>query len=65
MILRSAGSRYDHRVHETTAAVLICVGAATGLIGSLLGIGGGVLLVPLLTLMLGVPLRAAVGMFRL
>jgi uncharacterized protein len=36
-------------------------GAATGLFGSLLGLGGGVLLVPLLTLGFGLPLREAVG----
>ena len=55
------GSRYDHPVPETASVLLICVGAATGLVGSLLGIGGGVLLVPLLTLMLGVPIRAAIA----
>lgn len=37
------------------------VGAATGLVGSLLGLGGGVFLVPLLTIGLGVPIRAAVA----
>ena len=36
-------------------------GAAAGLFGSLLGLGGGVLLVPLLTLGFGLPLREAVG----
>src|SRR5207342_753136 len=36
-------------------------GAAAGVFGSLLGLGGGVLLVPLLTLGLGLPLREAVG----
>lgn len=36
-------------------------GAATGLVGSLLGLGGGVLLVPLLTLALGVPIRTAIA----
>lgn len=37
------------------------VGAATGLVGSLLGLGGGVFLVPLLTLAMGVPIRVAVA----
>ena len=41
--------------------VLFATGAATGLLGSLLGIGGGVLLVPLLTLALGVPIRVAIA----
>jgi uncharacterized membrane protein YfcA len=47
---------------EPTALLLFTgVGALTGLLGSLLGIGGGVLLVPLLTLALGVPIRVAVA----
>jgi uncharacterized membrane protein YfcA len=37
------------------------VGALTGLLGSMLGLGGGVFLVPLLTLALGVPIRAAIA----
>ncbi|HEY4188989.1 MAG TPA: sulfite exporter TauE/SafE family protein [Candidatus Limnocylindrales bacterium] len=41
--------------------VLVAGGAAAGLFGSLLGLGGGVLLVPLLTLVFGVPLREAVA----
>jgi uncharacterized protein len=32
-----------------------------GLIGSMLGIGGGVLLIPLLTFFLGVPIKTAIG----
>ncbi len=36
-------------------------GVATGVFGSLLGLGGGVLIVPLLTLGFGLPLREAVG----
>ncbi len=36
-------------------------GAAAGLFGSLLGLGGGILIVPLLTLGFGLPLREAVG----
>jgi uncharacterized membrane protein YfcA len=43
------------------SALLAAIGAATGLVGSLLGIGGGVFLVPLLTLALGVPIRAAIA----
>ena len=41
--------------------LLFVTGAATGLVGSLLGIGGGVFLVPLLTLALGVPIRVAIA----
>lgn len=36
-------------------------GAAAGIFGSLLGLGGGILIVPLLTLGFGLPLREAVG----
>ncbi len=41
--------------------VLIAGGIAAGLFGSLLGLGGGLLIVPLLTLGFGLPLRTAVG----
>src|SRR5829696_8505269 len=36
-------------------------GSAAGVFGSLLGLGGGILIVPLLTLGFGLPLREAVG----
>ena len=41
--------------------LMVAGGAAAGLFGSLLGLGGGVLIVPLLTLGFGLPLREAVG----
>jgi uncharacterized membrane protein YfcA len=41
--------------------VLLAGGVAAGTFGSLLGLGGGVLIVPLLTLGFGVPLRGAVA----
>jgi hypothetical protein len=41
--------------------LMLAGGAAAGLFGSLLGLGGGVLIVPLLTLGFGLDLRAAVG----
>jgi uncharacterized membrane protein YfcA len=40
---------------------LVSMGMATGLIGSLLGLGGGVFLVPLLTLAIGAPIRVAIA----
>jgi len=40
---------------------MLAGGAAAGAFGSLLGLGGGVLIVPLLTLGFGLDLRAAVG----
>ena len=41
--------------------ILLAGGAAAGLFGSLLGLGGGLLIVPLLTIGFGVPLREAVA----
>ena len=41
--------------------LLVTAGAATGLIGSMLGLGGGVFLVPLLTIALGLPIRTAIA----
>jgi uncharacterized membrane protein YfcA len=41
--------------------LLLAGGAAAGLFGSLLGLGGGILIVPLLTLGFGLPLIEAVG----
>jgi len=48
-------------VSEHSPWTFALTGAATGLIGSMLGLGGGVLLVPLLTLALGVPIRTAIA----
>jgi uncharacterized protein len=48
-------------VPAASTPLLISVGAATGLVGALLGLGGGVFLVPILTLALGVPIRAAIA----
>ena len=44
-----------------TAVLMIVGGLAAGMFGSLLGLGGGILIVPLLTLGFGLPLREAVG----
>src|SRR5579863_921832 len=43
------------------AALVACASVAAGLIGALTGLGGGVILVPVLTLGFGVNLRYAVG----
>ena len=45
----------------TAGLLLLLGGAAAGLFGSLLGLGGGILLVPLMTLVFGLPLREAVA----
>jgi uncharacterized membrane protein YfcA len=44
-----------------TGLLMLGGGAAAGAFGSILGLGGGVLIVPLLTLGFGLPLREAVG----
>jgi uncharacterized membrane protein YfcA len=41
--------------------LMLAGGVAAGAFGSLLGLGGGLLIVPLLTLVFGLPLREAVG----
>ena len=45
----------------TSVLVLLAGGAAAGVFGSLLGLGGGILIVPLLALAMGLPLREAVA----
>ena len=52
---------YDRRVPEYPPLLLGLAGAATGILGAMLGLGGGVFLVPLLTLAFGVPIRAAIA----
>ena len=46
---------------EAHPLLLVATGAATGMVGAMLGLGGGVFLVPLLTLALGVPIRVAIA----
>jgi uncharacterized membrane protein YfcA len=48
-------------VIEPTTLTLVISGALTGLIGAMLGLGGGVFLVPLLTLVLQLPIRTAIA----
>lgn len=48
-------------IPHISAPLLAAIGAATGLVGAMLGLGGGVFLVPLLTLALGVPIRIAIA----
>ena len=46
-------------------AILMLVGGiAAGMFGSLLGLGGGLLIVPLLTFGFDLPLREAIGVSR-
>ena len=52
----------DRRVtHEATAPILGGIGALAGFVSGLLGIGGGMVMVPLLAGWLGMPLKRALG----
>ena len=54
--------QFQHGEYSWIFPVLIFVGAiAAGLLGSLVGLGGGVLIVPLLTLVFGFPIYFAIG----
>jgi uncharacterized membrane protein YfcA/uncharacterized membrane protein len=54
--------RFQHGEYSWLYPTLIFVGAiAAGLLGSLVGLGGGVLIVPLLTLVFGFPIYFAIG----
>ena len=53
---------FQHSTYTWVFPVLIFVSAiAAGLLGSLVGLGGGVLIVPLLTLVFGFPIYFAIG----
>ncbi len=43
------------------SAILVCGSAAAGFLGSLTGLGGGIVVIPLLTIVLGVDIRYAIG----
>ena len=43
------------------ALILLAVALAAGLLGSLTGLGGGVVIVPFLSLVFGVEIRYAIG----
>jgi uncharacterized membrane protein YfcA/uncharacterized membrane protein len=54
--------RFQHGDYSWVYPVLIFLGAiAAGVLGSLVGLGGGVLIVPLLTLVFGFPIYFAIG----
>lgn len=49
------------RTASPSIGVLLAVGAASGFVSGLLGVGGGVILVPVLTAVLGFPTKTALG----
>jgi uncharacterized membrane protein YfcA len=57
------GARREERAvpRPATPAAFAAIGAAAGLISGLLGVGGGIVMVPLMAGWLGVPLKRALG----
>jgi len=51
----------DQALERTGRARLVGTGVVTGLVGGLLGLGGGVIMVPLLQMVCRVPLRGAIA----
>ncbi len=45
----------------TTAIVILLISVLAGFLGSLLGLGGGIIITPALTLMLGIDIKYAIG----
>ena len=60
-IVREARGHSRREVREATAPILGGIGAAAGFVSGLLGIGGGLVMVPLLAGWLGMPLKRALG----
>jgi len=60
-ILRGAGRRRTRIEREPGPAVFAGIGAAAGLISGLLGIGGGLIMVPMMAGVLGMPLKRVLG----
>jgi uncharacterized protein len=60
-IIRDARRPGRREVREATAPILGGIGAVAGFVSGLLGIGGGLVMVPALAGWLGVPLKRALG----
>ncbi|HVE92640.1 MAG TPA: sulfite exporter TauE/SafE family protein [Actinomycetota bacterium] len=58
-MIKSPGARQP--ASAPTPAVLLAIGAASGFLSGLLGIGGGVILVPVLSVFVGLPVKTALG----
>src|SRR5213078_536025 len=58
---RKTGTCAGHQRELAVGLLMVAGGVGAGAFGSLLGLGGGVLIVPLLTLGFGLDLREAVG----
>jgi hypothetical protein len=60
-LIRGGASEPTHRATPHTAPIAATIGAAAGLLSGLLGIGGGVLMVPAFRKWLGLPIKSAVA----
>ena len=58
---RAADSSNAKRYRTATPGAFAAIGAAAGLVSGLLGLGGGLIMVPLMVSWLGVPLKRALG----
>jgi uncharacterized membrane protein YfcA len=59
-MLRTGPAAHAPALRPSTAA-LLAVGCVSGFVSGLLGVGGGVILVPVLTVVLGFPVKTALG----
>lgn len=48
-------------MHIGISLLILLFSACAGFIGSLLGLGGGIIVIPILTLMIGIPIQEAIG----
>jgi uncharacterized protein len=60
-LLRGRGERPGRTERSLPAPTLIAVGLIAGLVSGLLGIGGGIVIVPILSGWLGMPLKRTLG----
>jgi uncharacterized membrane protein YfcA len=60
-ILRGTRRGHVSRSRSATPSVLLAIGLTAGLVSGLMGIGGGIVMVPLLAGWLGMPLKRALG----
>ncbi|MDW5563910.1 MAG: sulfite exporter TauE/SafE family protein [Methanomassiliicoccus sp.] len=51
----------DHPMDLVMALAVILIAALAGIVGSMFGIGGGVIIIPALTIALGLPIKDAIG----
>lgn len=60
-IIRGAGRREARHGRPATPAALLAIGLAAGIVSGLMGVGGGLVMVPLLAGWLGMPLKRVLG----